>query len=278
MVVSVRKRTGALQFDANYVLSKSIDDGSGLEGENSFYNGVLPNNFEPHAQRAFSDFDLRNNFNANWLFELPVGRGKAVGSDMPGWADEIAGGWQITGVQRWRSGFPIGVYNGAWFPTVWNIDGYGTQVAPIASDIQKSAANGPNLFANPAVTNQGNPFNVAGTAYSAFEHTPMGGSGSRNVLRGSGFFTIDAGIGKTFRLRSEKQRLQFRWEVFNVTNTVSFASSRDAGRAGANSNISVSLDSPASFGRIINATSSASQSYPLVPHNRVMQLGMRYEF
>jgi len=278
MLLSVRKRTGAFQFDANYVLSKSIDDGSGLEGEDAFYNGVLPNNFEEHAQRALSDFDLRHNFNANWLVELPFGRGKEFGTDLPGWADQIVGGWQVTGVQRWRSGFPIGIYNGAWFPTVWNIDGYGTQVAPVESDIQKSAATGPNLFAKAVDASSGNAFNATGTAFAAFTHTPMGGSGSRNVIRGSGFFTIDAGIGKSFRLSNEKQRLQFRWEVFNVLNTVSFASSRAAGRAGSNSNISLSLDSPSSFGRIINATSSASQSYPLVPHNRVMQFGLRFEF
>jgi len=277
LLVSVRKRTGSIQFDANYVFSKSIDDGSGLEGEDSFYNGVSPNAFDPHAQRALSDFDSRHNFNANWLVELPVGKGKLLGSNMPGWEDEILGGWQITGVNRWRSGFPIGVYNGAWFPTVWNIDGYGTEVAPVQTNIQKSAAAGPNLFANPVNTGSGNAFNASGTAFSSFNHTPMGGSGSRNVLRASGFFTIDAGIGKSFRVR-EGQRLQFRWEIFNVTNTVSFASSRNAGRAGSNSNISLSLDSPSSFGRIINATSSASQSYPLVPHNRVMQLGLRYEF
>jgi hypothetical protein len=277
LLVSVRKRAGAIQFDANYVLSKSIDDGSGLEGEDSFYNGVLPNNFEARAQRGLSDFDLRHNFNANWLVELPVGRGKAIAPDMPGWADQIVGGWQITGVQRWRSGFPIGVYNGAWFPTVWNIDGYGTQVSPIETNIQKSAANGPNLFASPVDTSSGNGFDATSTAFGSFTHTPMGGSGSRNVLRAGRFFTIDAGIGKSFRI-TEGQRLQFRWEIFNVTNTVSFASSRAAGRAGSNNNISLSLDSPSSFGRIINATSSASQSYPLVPHNRVMQLGLRYEF
>jgi hypothetical protein len=278
MLLSVRKRTGTFQFDANYVLSKSIDDGSGLEGEDAFYNGVLPNNFEEHAQRALSDFDLRHNFNANWLVELPFGQGKEFGANLPGWIDQIVGGWQVTGVQRWRSGFPIGIYNGSWFPTVWNIDGYGTQVAPVESDIQKDAASGPNLFAKAVDSSSGNAFNATGTAFAAFTHTPMGGSGSRNVIRGSGFFTIDAGIGKSFRMSNEKQRLQFRWEVFNVLNTVSFASSRAAGRAGSNSNISLSLDSPSAFGRIINATSSASQSYPLVPHNRVMQFGLRFEF
>src|SRR5439155_25987048 len=151
-------------------------------------------------------------------------------------------------------------------------------VAPVASNIQKSAAGGPNLFSNPVDISSGNAFDAQGTAFGAFTHTRMGDPGSRNIIRTGRFFTIDAGLGKSFRLHNEKERLQFRWEVFNLTNTVSFASSRTLGSPGANSNISLNLDGPSSFGRLINATSSASQSYPLVPHNRVMQFGLRYEF
>jgi hypothetical protein len=116
LLISVRRHKGGVQLDANYVLSKSIDDGSGLESESSLYNGVLPDSFTPRAERAFSDFDLRHNFNANLVYELPVGRGKALGSNLPNWADEIVGGWEITDVTRWRSGFPLGVVNGSWFP------------------------------------------------------------------------------------------------------------------------------------------------------------------
>src|SRR5712671_6625544 len=78
LLVSVRRHKGGIQLDANYVLSKSIDDGSGLESEGSLYNGVLPDSFTPRSERGFSDFDLRHNFNANLVYELPVGRGKAL--------------------------------------------------------------------------------------------------------------------------------------------------------------------------------------------------------
>jgi len=270
MVISLRRRLGSLTFDANYVFSKGIDDGSALEGENSFYNGTTPNNFDPHAQRAVSSFDVRHNFNANWLYNMPVGRGKALGASMPGWADQIIGGWQITGVWRWRSGFPIDTGNGFYFPTTWDISGSAQQLFPLKTEIQKSASGGPNLFPNPVDASASNPFKATGTAYAAYTHTPMGGAGSRNTLRAGGFFTIDLGIGKSFRMPWEGHRLQFRWEIFNLTNTVSFASS--------GGDITLDLDSVSAFGRIINTASSASQSYPLVPHNRVMQIGLRYEF
>lgn len=270
LVVSVRRRLGSFVFDANYSFSKSMDDGSALEGESSNYSGVLPNNFDPHPYRALSDFDIKHNFNANWLYTLPFGRGKWLGAGIPGWADQIVGGWQVTGVWRWRSGFPVDVANGFWFPTTWDIAGTATQLLPLSTKIRKSAKDGPNLFVNPVDAKAENPFHAVGTAYAAYIHTPMGGSGTRNSLRAGRFFTVDLGIGKSFRMPAEGHRLQFRWEIFNLTNSVSFASG--------GGDLSLNLDSVSSFGRIINTASSASQSYPLVPHNRVMQLGLRYEF
>ena len=50
-----------------------------------------------------------------------------------------------------------------------------------------------------------------------------GQTGGRNQLRGQGYFDIDTGLYKNFTMPwSEKQRLQFRWEAYNVTNTVRF--------------------------------------------------------
>ncbi len=50
-----------------------------------------------------------------------------------------------------------------------------------------------------------------------------GQTGSRDSLRGDGFFNIDSGLYKSFTMPwSEKQKLQFRWESYNVTNTMKF--------------------------------------------------------
>jgi len=56
--------------------------------------------------------------------------------------------------------------------------------------------------------------------------TPMrfaypGEAGSRNNFRGQGYFGIDAGLAKSWRIR-EDMSLKFAWEVFNVTNSVRF--------------------------------------------------------
>ena len=46
--------------------------------------------------------------------------------------------------------------------------------------------------------------------------------GDRNVLRGQGYISLDMGLYKSFKLPWEGHGLQFRWEVFNVTNTQRF--------------------------------------------------------
>ena len=68
--------------------------------------------------------DVRHQLNSNFVWDLPVGRGKKVFANSSRLADEILGGWQTTGIVRWTSGFPFLVNNGAYYPTNWDIQGY----------------------------------------------------------------------------------------------------------------------------------------------------------
>jgi len=97
-------------------------------------------------------------------------------------------------------------------------------------------------------------FAIVQPRYASFR---PGESGMRNPLRGDGYYTWDAGLDKTFLLH-ERARLQFRWEVFNVTNSVRFDPH----------SVSVNLDYPSSFG-VAGST---------LTEKRVMQLSGRVEF
>jgi hypothetical protein len=70
---------------------------------------VLLDSWNPSKSYAPSDFDIRHQFNANGIWELPVGKGKALGSNVSGWANQIIGDWQLTGVFRVTSGLPFNV-------------------------------------------------------------------------------------------------------------------------------------------------------------------------
>jgi hypothetical protein len=268
LVITVRKgMSNGLQFDLNYTWSKSLDNTSALEQDAAWV--MLPQAFDPHASWAPSDFDVKHNFNGNWIYELPIGIGKALGAKMPVWADQIIGGWQLSGVWRWRSGFPLRFNNGLGYTNGFSNITFPQQIAPLESNISKDTSCGVSIF-NPPLCGS------VASIFQFFRYTSAGEVGTRNAIRGGRFFTIDLGISKSFRMPLEKHRLQFRLEIFNLTNTVSFASDPTGWPWAAD--FGSDLTNTATFGQIFRTTSSASQTFPTVPHNRVMQVGLRYEF
>jgi hypothetical protein len=219
--VSLRRRmTSGLTFDVNYTYSKSMDLGSNAERINEFEGGgfasQIINAWSPGQLRSVSDFDNTHQLNANWVYELPLGRGKHFGGGMGRAMDAIVGGWQIAGLWRWSSGFPFTVEPGLGF---WSTDWQLTSAAVLTGPKPKTGAfvvaptagqtPQPDVFQNPSQANQ------------SFRVALAGESGQRNNLRGPGTFDIDASLAKTWKVREGKE-LTFRWETFNVTNTPRF--------------------------------------------------------
>jgi hypothetical protein len=217
--LSLRKKAGPLILDVNYVFSKSIDDGSAAENGDLFLsegqvNGQIPSAFNVRAGRALSDFNLRHNFNGDWVYQLPFGRGKTFGSKMSGPLNAVIGNWQFSGTIRWHSGFPLTPRNGFNYATNDFQPGPGTILGPLSTSVTKKDPNGiPNLFSNPSA------------AYAQVGYTLPGSAGSRNVVFGPAYFDTDLGISKSFKMPwSDKQALQFRIEAFNAFNNVNFGS------------------------------------------------------
>jgi hypothetical protein len=252
----LRKRfSQGLQFDFNYSLAKSFDWSSGAERSGSFGGGFIVNSWQPGQRKSISDFDVTHSINSNSIYELPFGKGKFFGKNVNNAVDAFIGGWQLTGIFRWTSGLPISVGNGRFWPTNWNITGFATRTGALPK--QKTTKNapaaaaggtpGPNIFSDPA------------SALNSYDNTVVGESGERNGLRGDGFFGIDLGLGKTWKLPIEGHKLQFRWETFNLTNTVRFDVN------------SLTLD--LGSGRTNFGKYSDTLTNP-----RVMQFALRYEF
>jgi hypothetical protein len=251
--VSVHKRmTRGLQFDVNYTYSKSIDLMSDAERVTEWggLNGQVINSWDPNARRSVSDFDLTHQVNANWVLELPFGRGRALGRNVGKGLDAFIGGWQLSGLARWTSGFPGSVLNGGTWPTNWQLGGGALQVGPVATGTTVDPSNGTiSIFKDP----QG------ATGIGAFQHALPGDSGGRNQIRGQGFAGLDLGLSKRWIMPwKESHTLQLRWEVFNVPNLHRF----DVQSANLN------IDSGAAFGLYTG----------LLTNPRVMQFALRYEF
>jgi hypothetical protein len=249
--LTIRKRfSGGDQVDANYTFSKSTDLGSFTE--RSPYT-LLWNPWQPGLMKGISDYDNTHLFNVYGVYSLPLGKGQRFAGGAGGLMNAIAGGWQLSGIWRWSSAFPVSVFsNGVW-PTNWaNANWALWNGKPVVAGQIKNApaiagGGGPNIFPDPR------------SAIEAFGPEYPGGVGTRNPIRADGVFNIDTTIAKRFRMPySDRHSLQFRWEVFNLTNTVRFHFS-DA---------SLDIGVPGTFGRYSTTLSAA----------RVMQFGLRYEF
>jgi hypothetical protein len=253
--VTIRRRmTHGLQWDFNYTYSKSIDIGSNAERINEvdayFQANQIINSWSPAQLRGVSDFDTTHQFNTNWVYELPFGRGKRFAGSSGRWLNSVIGGWQWSGLARWTSGFPTTIETFTSFPTNWFLPSTAILKGPKPQTGAFIDQNGnPDLFKDPIA------------AQGAFRYSLPGESGQRNELRGPGFFGIDSGLSKSWPF-TESQSLKFSWEVFNVTNAVRFDVAplpQTTGQLDATSSV---------FG-----TFSSTLTKP-----RVMQFALRYSF
>jgi hypothetical protein len=225
MVLTLRKRySQGYQFDLNYTLSESKDMGSNNERGGAFgtygaggYSGFLINSWEPERNYGISDFDVTHQFNANGIWDLPFGQGRRFATNAGPALDALIGGWSVAGVLRATSGFPFSVINcrSCW-NTNWNLQGNATLVDPnrkpetgIVRDVE-SLDGRPSVFLDPE------------GALDFFRFSLPGESGDRNAFRGDGYATVDFSLSKAWSLPYGNHRLRFRWDVFNVTDHVSF--------------------------------------------------------
>jgi hypothetical protein len=245
LLLTVRKRySSGLQLDFNYTYGHSIDNLSTIT--NTVTGGLVCDVRNLRACRGSSDFDLQHAISANGVYDLPFGRGKQFASQVPGWLNQIIGGWQFSTIATWRTGFPFSTTTDA-FPVNFFVNSpaffTGTSAA-IKENIHTDSTGAIQLFANPTA------------AQGAFSFTNGGETGSRNTLRGPGFWNFDTSLSKSFNMPwSESHKLQFRWESYNAFNHTNFADPSADINAG-------------TFGQITAQAGS----------NRVMQFALRYDF
>jgi len=263
--LSLRQRLrDDIMFDFNYTYGHSLDNASGLQSSGSYGAAFIVNALFPDQNYTSSDFDTRHIINANWVVGLPFGRGKRFFSNASGFVEQAFGGWSTTGIFRWNSGLPVAgaPFDCCVWATNWNVQSNGVRVQPVHSSPTKNGESGtPNLFTDPVA------------AYRSFRPARPGEVGDRNVLRAPGYISLDMGLYKSFKMPWEGHALQFRWEVFNVTNTQRFEGLTI-------SDLSLGTDpflggNPNSdFGRFTSTQTPLNETKA----GRVMQFALRYTF
>jgi hypothetical protein len=105
-----RRFANGLFFQANYTFSKVLTDTTFLTSQQEFQTyRDLANRARDRFRAAF---DVRHSFSMNFLYPLPFGRGKWLGSNVNPILNKFIGGWSVNGFTRWSSGAPFTVFSG----------------------------------------------------------------------------------------------------------------------------------------------------------------------
>ena len=216
--LSIRKRfDSGFSFDFNYTYAHSLDTASGTEAaggtttSSAINSGasLILNPLDLKQNRGSSDFDVRHLINANFVYQLPFGTGKQFFGNTGKLANAFLGGWTLTGIYRWNTGFPIGQpFDDSRWATNWNVQSNGVALTRLQSS-PDTRSDSPNIFSDPVA------------AYRSYRNPLPGEAGDRNILREPNYVSFDAGLQKDIRI-TETSKLNFRVEAFNVTNTQRF--------------------------------------------------------
>ncbi|MEK7407810.1 MAG: carboxypeptidase regulatory-like domain-containing protein [Acidobacteriota bacterium] len=247
-VKAQRRFSKGLAFLTSYTWSKSIDLSSERGSGDRVMDGGDPRNLRGYY-RALSGFDVRHRLVISYVYELPFGRGRALLADLNPLADKILGGWELSGITAFQSGFPFSVVMSG----DQNGDGLGADRPDLIGRPVIRAGN-PNCYIE-------DPRNAAcgSNVASVFAAVPASqgrfGSAGRNILIGPGLKNWDVSLAKNLRF-GERARLQFRAEFFNLFNNVNFRQPQ----------------------RTFNLTSPMFGTINTAARAREMQFGLRLEF
>jgi len=208
-----QKRTSHyFSFEGNYTLSKLTDDSS--TGANAFVGNLNTGNPQEldnlKAEHSISANDTTHRLSAAILFDVPVGRGRWIGSGMNRVLDAVVGGWTISNILNYQTGQPIAIGMSA--PTI--TDGNQRPNVSCASPASGVGAH------NSALTGA-SMFNL-GCFADPGDQQPGNAPRYFSSLRSDGIQNIDVAFSKTFVPR-EGMKLEIRGEFFNAFNTPRFA-------------------------------------------------------
>ena len=203
---------------SSFTYAKAIDTG-GQVLETT--NGGSPNPQDIRNianDKGASSFDQRLNSTTSAVFDVPLGKGRRWGKDMPGAMDAVVGGWQLSSIVSLHAGQPLNLR----YPDTAGIlsDGQADFLGNVA--LRPNVIDGNAGVPAPGPRDYTNYFNRANLAIPPVT-APFGNLG-RNVAYGFPLYQTDLVLSKSFRMPfiNDGARLQFRGEFYNLFNRTNF--------------------------------------------------------
>jgi hypothetical protein len=205
-----KRYSHGLNVSAHYTFSKMLDNNSLASSGQSFLGGATPIQHYDNTRLewAVSVRDITHRAVMDFAYELPIGKGKLVGTGWSRPVDMALGGWQVNGIILMQSGFPL--------------------VPNLQSGVLPGATQRPNLLFEPGLPgtvqdrldNYLNPSAFSRPASYTFGTAPR----TMPRTRGPGLKNVDMSIFKNVHFDRDRGRwLEIRGEAFNVSNTPMFS-------------------------------------------------------
>lgn len=215
----LQKQAGhGLQYQVAYTLSRCMSDSTGYYGA---WNNALSasaywqNVYDQRSEWAPCYYDATHVVSAYAVYDLPFGRGKMLGKNVSNAVNQVIGGWALSPILSWRTGWPLPVYGAQ-------------DVSGTFSRGSRADCNGTPAIINKSLPGIGRQWFTNGINSSGVNDftTPDEGtfgncSPQLSSLRSPHYTDVDLSLHKNFQI-TERFRLQFRTDFVNLFNHVNY--------------------------------------------------------
>lgn len=237
-----------LGYTWSHAMDNGLPDGLGSNVGAAYW--PLPGT--SHADWGLSQLNVGHQFTASVIYDLPFGKGKAMGNNWSGPANAAFGNWQVTVIERATTGYPVFVVNSV-------------NESLVNFEYNFLPVNRPDQVCNPdsGPRNRSEWFNTSCLVPAGTDSGISGGLGnaSRAPISGPNFVNTDFSLIKRF-LITERVGLDFRTEFFNLFNHAQF------GLPGSDLSAGVGQQVSSQFG-VINTT---------INNPRLIQFALKLSF
>jgi hypothetical protein len=220
--------SNGLWFSASYTFSKLI---SNVQGENPALGTFIgagdvgtQNGYDRNADKAVSVSDVPQHVVLAYSYDIPVGKGRKYLSKMNAVGEGVLGGWRLSGIQNYQSGYPLYVTSSL-------------NIGLLQGAERANYVGGPAV--NPAWAGDPNAAPYINTAAFARPAPFTFGDSGKELpyLRAPALLSEDISLAKTFPLFSEGRQLEFKASAFNIGNRVIFGGTGGNGGTGIDLNV-----------------------------------------